>query len=217
MFYQGMRQPAMVYPQQLVPRRWNPQAGGAPQLMGVRGQPMSNYQLLPASLNGGRGGGPIGRGGAAGGGRRARGGGQVQGKGRGGMPNGGGPQQNFKYELGVRNQSQRGIPPDQMGGQVAPPMDASNVPMLSSTEPLIIKVLAAAPEEQKKRVIGERLFQLIQGKQPVLAGKITGMLLEMDNGELIHLLETPKALTDKINEALVVLHQNANDDHEGEE
>jgi len=63
-------------------------------------------------------------------------------------------------------------------------------------------------------MIGERLFQLIQTQQPILAGKITGMLLEMDNGELIHLLETPKALTDKINEALVVLHQNM---AEGEE
>jgi polyadenylate-binding protein len=40
-----------------------------------------------------------------------------------------------------------------------------------------------------------------------LAGKITGMLLEMDNNELIHLLDAPDALNAKVNEALVVLHE----------
>lgn len=54
-------------------------------------------------------------------------------------------------------------------------------------------------------MIGERLFPLVQREQPKLAGKITGMLLELENGELIALLASPVALNDKIQEAMQVL------------
>ncbi|CAJ0933604.1 unnamed protein product, partial [Ranitomeya imitator] len=52
---------------------------------------------------------------------------------------------------------------------------------------------------------GERLFPLIQAMHPSLAGKITGMLLEIDNSELLHMLESPESLRSKVEEAVAVL------------
>jgi polyadenylate-binding protein len=63
--------------------------------------------------------------------------------------------------------------------------------------------------EQQKQVLGECLFPLISQVQPAFAGKITGMLLEMDNGELLYLLESPEALKAKIMEAVSVLEMHA--------
>jgi serine/threonine protein kinase len=69
--------------------------------------------------------------------------------------------------------------------------------------------LAAAPPEQQKQLLGERLFPLISQVQPAFAGKITGMLLEMDNGELHNLLVSPEALNAKIVEAVSALEMHA--------
>ncbi|ORX57069.1 polyadenylate binding protein [Hesseltinella vesiculosa] len=65
--------------------------------------------------------------------------------------------------------------------------------------------LASAPAEMQKQMLGERLYPLIHAQQPEYSGKITGMLLEMDNGELLNLLEDSTALDSKISEAMDVL------------
>ncbi|CCC09889.1 unnamed protein product [Sordaria macrospora k-hell] len=65
--------------------------------------------------------------------------------------------------------------------------------------------LATTQDPQaQKQIIGENLFPKIQAIQPALAGKITGMLLEMDNAELINLFEDDNALNVKVQEALAV-------------
>ncbi|XP_068274176.1 polyadenylate-binding protein 4 isoform X2 [Nyctibius grandis] len=72
-------------------------------------------------------------------------------------------------------------------------------------EPLTASMLAAAPPQEQKQMLGERLFPLIQAMHPSLAGKITGMLLEIDNSELLHMLESPESLRSKVEEAVAVL------------
>jgi polyadenylate-binding protein len=72
---------------------------------------------------------------------------------------------------------------------------------------LTAQALAAAPQHQQKQMLGERLYPLIQAAQPELAGKITGMLLEMDNSELLLLLDSQDQLSEKIAEAIKVLEE----------
>lgn len=53
-------------------------------------------------------------------------------------------------------------------------------------------------------MLGERLYHLIQDLQPGLVGKITGMLVELDNQEILHLLDSRQALHAKVEEAVAV-------------
>jgi len=111
-------------------------------------------------------------------------------------------QQSFKYTPTARN------PPGQVVGQM---MTAGSVPppqqavLIQGQEPLTASMLAAAPPQEQKQMLGERLFPLIQRMYPDLAGKITGMLLEIDNAELVHMLEDQTSLKGKVEEAVSVL------------
>jgi len=77
-------------------------------------------------------------------------------------------------------------------------------------EDLASKLSSASPQEQKQ-ILGEHLYPLISNVcKPELVGKITGMLLEMDNTELLVLLESPELLSARVSEASRVLQQSAN-------
>jgi len=73
--------------------------------------------------------------------------------------------------------------------------------------PLTASALAAAPPQMQKQMLGEQLFPKISKHHPELAGKITGMMLGMDNSELLILLESEASLLSKVAEALRVLEQ----------
>ena len=49
------------------------------------------------------------------------------------------------------------------------------------------------------------LYPQIWQMQPAIAGKITGMLLELDNSELLDLIGTPAHLQVKVDEAVKAL------------
>merc|ERR1719424_1874937 len=89
----------------------------------------------------------------------------------------------------------------QKGG--APPPQAQQQPMPG--QPINASVLAAAPPAVQKQMIGEKLYPAIAKYKPEMAGKITGMMLEMDNSELLMLLESEAQLKTKVDEALIVL------------
>lgn len=54
-------------------------------------------------------------------------------------------------------------------------------------------------------MLGENLYPLVDQLEHEQAAKVTGMLLEMDQTEVLHLLESPDALKAKVAEAMDVL------------
>lgn len=54
-------------------------------------------------------------------------------------------------------------------------------------------------------MLGESLYPLVDQLEHDMAAKVTGMLLEMDQTEVLHLLESPEALKAKVAEAMEVL------------
>jgi len=65
------------------------------------------------------------------------------------------------------------------------------------------------PPEEQKRVLGEQLFPMIHAICHDEAGKVTGMLLELDVELLLELIENPTTLDEKVNEAMEVLREHA--------
>lgn len=113
---------------------------------------------------------------------------------------------------GVRNVAPRPVVQQQAQAMRMPVMPQqpqqarpANAPPAQGVEPINPSALASASPQDQKQMLGERLFPLIQQTHPELAGKITGMLLEIDNTELLHMLESREALSAKVEEAVSVL------------
>ncbi|KAB5520747.1 hypothetical protein DKX38_025066 [Salix brachista] len=106
----------------------------------------------------------------------------------------------------------RGLPDVPMTGSMLPvPYDMGGMPMrdaaLSQSIPVgaLATALANASPDQQRTMLGENLYPLVEQLEPEAAAKVTGMLLEMDQTEVLHLLESPEALKAKVNEAMEVL------------
>ncbi|XP_029983159.1 polyadenylate-binding protein 4 [Sphaeramia orbicularis] len=104
----------------------------------------------------------------------------------------------YKYASGVRNPNPQVVQPIAL-------QQSQPAVHVQGQEPLTASMLAAAPPQEQKQMLGERLFPLIQAMHANLAGKITGMLLEIDNSELLHMLESHESLRSKVEEAVAVL------------
>lgn len=116
---------------------------------------------------------------------------------------------------GYRYPTGRGMPDPAMhgvGGGVMPsPYEMGGMPMrdAAASQPVPIGALAtalanAAPDQQRM-MLGENLYPLVDQLEHEQAAKVTGMLLEMDQTEVLHLLESPEALKAKVAEAMEVL------------
>merc|ERR1719163_2530406 len=138
----------------------------------------------------------------------------------------GNPQMMGMMGKGMPGPGQMGMMPRPMmpqgpqgGPQGARPMGAPQMPQqqpqgapqqpMQGGAPLNASALAAAPPQVQKQMIGEKLYPMIAKIQPELAGKVTGMMLEMDNSELLILLESEQQMKSKVDEAMRVLSSGA--------
>ncbi|KAF7810992.1 polyadenylate-binding protein 2-like [Senna tora] len=105
----------------------------------------------------------------------------------------------------------RGLPdvpmPGVAGGMFSVPYD---IPIGA-----LASALANATPEQQRTMLGENLYPLVEQLEPDNAAKVTGMLLEMDQTEVLHLLESPEALKAKVAEAMDVLRNVAQQQQPG--
>eukprot|EP00252_Welwitschia_mirabilis_P009094 TRINITY_DN213_c0_g2_i1.p1 TRINITY_DN213_c0_g2~~TRINITY_DN213_c0_g2_i1.p1 ORF type:complete len:660 (+),score=152.29 TRINITY_DN213_c0_g2_i1:400-2379(+) len=99
------------------------------------------------------------------------------------------------------------------GGMLQVPLEMGGLPMRGAETPIsqpvpigtLATALANATPEQQRTMLGESLYPLVDQLEHDHAAKVTGMLLEMDQTEVLHLLESPEALKSKVAEAMEVL------------
>ncbi|KAF3952821.1 hypothetical protein CMV_021665 [Castanea mollissima] len=126
--------------------------------------------------------------------------------------------QGFRYMGNSRNGvDASGVPQGVVGPVMPLPFDGSAMPAapVDTQRPgpvhisTLSSALASATPENQRVMLGEHLYPHVENLEPHNASKVTGMLLEMDQSEVIHLLESPDALKQKVGEAMEVLRKAA--------
>lgn len=112
---------------------------------------------------------------------------------------------------GARGQNMRGFNQNMPPAPPAPNMPPAPEAPMSAVEQLAAQ-LPNASADQQRMLLGEALYPLVDAVEPASSAKITGMLLEMDQSEVLHLIEDSKALSDKVQEAVTVLKAAAAED-----
>ncbi|OLP86965.1 Sepiapterin reductase [Symbiodinium microadriaticum] len=83
-------------------------------------------------------------------------------------------------------------------------------PAPGSEQPLTPELLAEVPQRMQKQLLGERLYPHVARSRPEIAGRITSMLLEMENSEVLMLLQSEQHLQAKVDEARRLLELYSN-------
>jgi hypothetical protein len=98
-------------------------------------------------------------------------------------------------------------PVDDFDPFAAPAEDPTAAPAAAAPGALTLEQLSAMPVDAQKNALGNGLYPLILAAvgEPALAGKITGMFLEMEAAALLPLLTAPNVLGAKVQEAVEVL------------
>ncbi|KAK7270402.1 hypothetical protein RIF29_23506 [Crotalaria pallida] len=132
----------------------------------------------------------------------------------------------FRYMGSGRNGMDQSVVPQGLAGpMMAMPFDGSGVTAtpidnqhpgaLSAT---LASSLASATPENQRLMLGEHLYPLVERLAPNQhTAKVTGMLLEMDQSEVIHLIESPEDLKIKVSEAMQVLREAASGSEVGDQ
>jgi len=109
--------------------------------------------------------------------------------------------------LGGMNMPMRPMPNMNMNMFNQPPRSYTQPQQRMPQSTIMAQSLAKMTPEEQKNALGERLYAKIVEINPNQAAKITGMLLEMETGEILNVLEDQRTLQAKVSEAITVLQQ----------
>jgi len=112
----------------------------------------------------------------------------------------------FDQQMQGMNMQANPIPATQMANMPSHMEPSQNAGGDNNSEPLNAARLARVPQNEQKQLIGEQLYpQVKELCNEDDAGKVTGMILELENEELLHLIENPDMIRVKVQEARSVL------------
>jgi len=121
------------------------------------------------------------------------------------------PMPNVENTNVMNNANVMGNVPNTQVDQYNQPMGANQPSNQEGSAIIDSSQLAQLPEDKQKLYLGEKLYPLVANLNGEKAPKITGMILELDNAEILMLLEDSNSLKEKVAEAVLVLDEYVNE------